>query len=69
MYFICPDVTTLYRARTEYESEFDRFLKTPRTGTNFFKKTIGSSGIRICNIRLESCKSIKDTANMCPKHA
>ncbi|XP_078026741.1 izumo sperm-egg fusion protein 1 isoform X2 [Epinephelus lanceolatus] len=26
------DPTTLYRARTEYQSEFDRFLKTPHTG-------------------------------------
>uniref|UniRef100_A0A8D3D7S6 Ig-like domain-containing protein n=1 Tax=Scophthalmus maximus TaxID=52904 RepID=A0A8D3D7S6_SCOMX len=26
------DPTTLYRARTEYQSEFDRFLKTERTG-------------------------------------
>ncbi|TKS78312.1 hypothetical protein D9C73_012862 [Collichthys lucidus] len=25
------DPTTLYRARTEYQSEFDRFLKTPHT--------------------------------------
>ncbi|KAM9858598.1 izumo sperm-egg fusion protein 1 [Aulostomus maculatus] len=26
------DPTTLYRAKTEYHSEFDRFLKAPRTG-------------------------------------
>ncbi|XP_029685882.1 izumo sperm-egg fusion protein 1 isoform X3 [Takifugu rubripes] len=30
------DVTTLYRVRTEYESEFDRFLKTPNTGSVTF---------------------------------
>ncbi|XP_042277219.1 izumo sperm-egg fusion protein 1 isoform X3 [Thunnus maccoyii] len=27
------DPTTLYRARTEYQSEFDRFLKTTHTGS------------------------------------
>lgn len=28
----CADATTLYRVRTEYESEFDRFVKTQLTG-------------------------------------
>ncbi|XP_071339356.1 izumo sperm-egg fusion protein 1 isoform X2 [Trachinotus anak] len=31
------DPTTLYRARTEYQSEFDRFLKTPHTGSVTFE--------------------------------
>ncbi|XP_051806770.1 izumo sperm-egg fusion protein 1 [Acanthochromis polyacanthus] len=31
------DPTTLYRARTEYQSEFDRFLKTPLTGSITFE--------------------------------
>lgn len=30
--FFCLDPTTLYRAKTEYQSEFDRFLKTKLTG-------------------------------------
>ncbi|XP_059194209.1 izumo sperm-egg fusion protein 1 [Centropristis striata] len=31
------DPTTLYRARTEYQSEFDSFLKTPHTGSVTFE--------------------------------
>ncbi|XP_051279488.1 izumo sperm-egg fusion protein 1 [Dicentrarchus labrax] len=31
------DPTTLYRARTEYQSEFDRFLKTQHTGSATFE--------------------------------
>ncbi|KAM7415949.1 hypothetical protein PAMA_018153 [Pampus argenteus] len=31
------DPTTLYRARTEYQSEFDRFLKTQHTGSVTFE--------------------------------
>ncbi|XP_039658704.1 izumo sperm-egg fusion protein 1 isoform X3 [Perca fluviatilis] len=31
------DPTTLYRARTEYQSEFDRFLKTKHTGSVTFE--------------------------------
>ncbi|KAM8886588.1 izumo sperm-egg fusion protein 1 isoform 2-T2 [Spinachia spinachia] len=31
------DSTTLYRARTEYQSELDRFLKTEHTGSATFK--------------------------------
>ncbi|XP_032372745.1 uncharacterized protein LOC116690099 isoform X2 [Etheostoma spectabile] len=31
------DPTTLYRARTEYQSEFDRFLKTKQTGSVTFE--------------------------------
>ncbi|GAA6227453.1 izumo sperm-egg fusion protein 1 isoform X2 [Lates japonicus] len=31
------DPTTLYRARTEYQSEFDRFLKTKHTGSATFE--------------------------------
>ncbi|XP_008279797.1 izumo sperm-egg fusion protein 1 [Stegastes partitus] len=31
------DPTTLYRARTEYQSEFDRFLKMERTGSITFE--------------------------------
>ncbi|XP_013857999.1 izumo sperm-egg fusion protein 1 [Austrofundulus limnaeus] len=30
------DPTTLYRAKTEYQSEFDRFLKTDHTGSLIF---------------------------------
>ncbi|XP_053181495.1 izumo sperm-egg fusion protein 1 [Scomber japonicus] len=33
------DPTTLYRARTEYQSEFDRFLKIKRTGSITFEAT------------------------------
>ncbi|XP_035999458.1 izumo sperm-egg fusion protein 1 [Fundulus heteroclitus] len=31
------DPTTLYRAKTEYQSEFDRFLKTKPTGSLTFE--------------------------------
>lgn len=35
--FHCSDPSTLYRARTEYQTEFDRFLNTDHTGEK--KKT------------------------------
>lgn len=38
--FFCSDPTTLYRAKTEYQSEFDRFLKTKLTGEKQKKQSI-----------------------------
>ncbi|KAG7236775.1 hypothetical protein INR49_000238, partial [Caranx melampygus] len=49
------DLTTLYRARTEYQSEFDRFLKTPRTGSVTFEAIqIMEKGKRILEKHLDA---------------
>ncbi|XP_062272657.1 izumo sperm-egg fusion protein 1 [Scomber scombrus] len=49
------DPTTLYRARTEYQSEFDRFLKTQHTGSITFEATqIMEKGRKILEKHLDA---------------
>uniref|UniRef100_UPI0037E825EE izumo sperm-egg fusion protein 1 n=1 Tax=Semicossyphus pulcher TaxID=241346 RepID=UPI0037E825EE len=57
------DPTTLYRARTEYQSEFDRFLKTKHTGSVTFEAImILEKGRRILENHLDTF--IRD--GLCP---
>nr|XP_020449489.1 izumo sperm-egg fusion protein 1 isoform X2 [Monopterus albus] len=60
------DPTTLYRARTEYQSEFDRFLKTQHTGSVTFEAIqIMEKGRKILEKHLDAFIHDGLCPNMC----